>query len=256
MAELEPLISQLRATPGANGCTLPPDGPVSRKACGEVLTLQAEGARAARRAELTATIAEADKALSDLAGKSSGAPGAADPLASALSAYATAIGRPVKADSITPWLALIPVLFLEIGSALGLFVVRACFAVPAGNPAAPVPAVAEPIAARPPAEAPARVSADEPDTAPAKAPDIPRKPRRGRGDEDGDGPRGGSRRLGEMVETMRAAGGRLEGGQRGIAKLLGVSKSRANELLHELAAVGAIRLATGRTGTTVELATT
>lgn len=53
---------------------------------------------------------------------------------------------------------------------------------------------------------------------------------------------------------LRARGGKLEGGQRSIAKVLGLSKSRLNELLHELASAGHVRLAVGRTGTTVSLA--
>jgi hypothetical protein len=57
-----------------------------------------------------------------------------------------------------------------------------------------------------------------------------------------------------VVDLLKSQGGRIEGGQRGIGKLLGVGKSRANELLHELAAAGAAILNTTKAGTTVQLA--
>jgi DNA-binding IclR family transcriptional regulator len=57
-----------------------------------------------------------------------------------------------------------------------------------------------------------------------------------------------------VVDLLRAKGGRIEGGQRGIGKLLGVGKSRAHEILHELAAAGAVILNTSKAGTTVQLA--
>ena len=60
--------------------------------------------------------------------------------------------------------------------------------------------------------------------------------------------------LGYVIDLLKAKGGRIEGGQRAIARTLGLSKSRAHELLHELAAAGAVRLATSRAGTIVALA--
>lgn len=272
-AELEPLISKLKASPAANGCTGQPDTPAGRKACGEALLLQSEAARAVRRAELAATITEADKAISDRGEFSTTSTGAADPLASALSAYASALGRPVTADTIAPWLALIPVLFLELGSTLSLIVARSLGTTPpgqdqtAGSPnnmrereagadtlanstAAPAREAAEVTVAEPPPP----VSGAEAETPLADGSDASRKPRRDRGGSGDRKPPRGGRRLGAMADLIRANGGRLEGGQRGIAKALGVSKSRANEILHSLAAAGAIHLAIGPAGTTVELA--
>ncbi len=52
----------------------------------------------------------------------------ADPLASALAAYASALGLPVEAASLMPWIALIPVLLLEVGSAFAIVVYRAAAA--------------------------------------------------------------------------------------------------------------------------------
>ncbi len=62
-------------------------------------------------------------------------------------------------------------------------------------------------------------------------------------------------RLGaQVVELLKARGGTLEGGQRGLAKMLGLSKSRANELLKHLAAAGEVVVSTSRTGTRAQLA--
>ena len=274
-AELEPLISKLKASPSTNGCTGQPDTLAGRKSCGDALLLQSEAARAVRRAELAAIIAEADRAISDRGDFPNASAGAADPLASALSAYASALGRPVTADTISPWLALIPVLFLELGSALSLIVVRSLGTTPSGQGEAagfpntrrrreasaeqvlPITTAAPPrdAAEISPGEPSPPASATEADTPPASVPSAPRKPNRDRDDKGDRKPPRGGRRLGAMADLIRANGGRLEGGQRGIAKALGVSKSRANEMLHALAAAGAIHLAVGPAGTTVELVT-
>ena len=85
---------------------------------------------------------------------------------------------------------------------------------------------------------------------------TPRKKKRtrGKGGQGGGGGQQGKRRLGNVVDLLKARGGRIEGGQRAIAKTLGLSKSRVNEVLHELAAAGAVSLATSRSGTMVSLA--
>lgn len=257
-SELAPLVAKLKATPGVYGCEGPPDGPLSRKVCGDALSMQAEAARAVRRAELEAVISEMDRAIAERAGLPAPTVADADPLASALSAYLSALGRKVEPDTLAPWLALIPVLFLEFGSALSLIVVRqigaadrtgrgAAAPVAATSPARDhVPPVA-PVASGGPSAPPATVQ-----PAPIE-PDTPTKPRRTR-DDDRRGPKGG-RRLDNVVDLIKARGGKVQDSQRDIAKALGLSKSRANELLHELAASGFVRLATGRHGTMIELAT-
>jgi uncharacterized membrane protein len=57
----------------------------------------------------------------------------------------------------------------------------------------------------------------------------------------------------KVVRLLKASGGKIEGGQRSIARALGISKSPANELLHELAQTGLLSLSTSRSGTTVAL---
>ncbi len=56
--ELHALAARLRATPGANNCDGMPDGPISRRVCGEVADLEAEAARSKRRRELETRISE------------------------------------------------------------------------------------------------------------------------------------------------------------------------------------------------------
>ena len=46
VAELEAVVAKFKATPGANGCTKEPDGPISRKACGDAATVAVELGRA------------------------------------------------------------------------------------------------------------------------------------------------------------------------------------------------------------------
>ncbi len=211
--ELKALAKRLRAAPGANGCNKEPDGPISRRICGQVADLEAEAARSTRRQKLEVVIAEADATLATGAN----AVGAADPLAFVLSAYGRAIGFEAAPDTLAPWLALIPVLFLEIGSAFALMAVRT----------APRPARDNTVA-------------DE-STAPPPPGDV---------QPPADGHAAGA----TVIELLKAKGGELKGGQRGIAKALGLSKSRANELLHELARAGRICLETSAHGTSVRLA--
>lgn len=216
-----PLIAKLRAAPGGDECDAPKSA-AGRKVCASIAELQSEAAGSEHRAALESAIADA-RSVSRGGGP---AIGEADALAAALAAYGRAVGFAVEADRLAPWLALIPVLFLEFGSALALVVVRAL-----------------PGAATGP---------DTPATAPAS------------GNSGPDSSGGGTRRtvarparprLGaQVVELLKARGGTLEGGQRGLAKMLGLSKSRANELLKHLAAAGEVVVSTSRTGTRVQLA--
>jgi len=93
---------------------------------------------------------------------------------------------------------------------------------------------------------------ETPQTAP-----TPAKP--GQTDPDPDSPaptkrtpkRNAKRRLGNVVRFVRAKGGKVTASQRSMARQLGVSATRVNELLRELQATGRIELYTLRSGTTV-----
>jgi hypothetical protein len=232
-----PLIARLKASPAGRDCERP-STPAARKACGQIAELESEAARAKRRTELEAIIADTTAKPAD-----GPAPVAdADPLASALAAYARATGHDVEPDTIAPWLALIPVLFLELGSALALVVVRA-LGEPTTPPAPTVEAVDEPASETPVIEPPPAASEPAP-VATGPRPRAQRRTARARRDAAAN-----------VIDLVKARGGVVEGGQREIARTLGISKSRANEVLTELAKTGALQVATSRTGTTVKLAT-
>ncbi|WP_072387007.1 hypothetical protein [Hyphomicrobium sp. CS1BSMeth3] len=273
---LESQIKALKATPGANGCEKI-DGPISRDTCRAVADLEIEAARAKRRAELEAALrsapaaADAQPAVKD-----------ADPLAAALAAYLGALGWAVGPDGLSPWLLLIPVLFLELGSALGVVVVRSMDAGVSGNrPAgASGPLSVEPVGpdVRPEQTADARnpLNPGISDTQQTAKPDTEvaptvaakrtatagkkRTPANGKSrtpPKGPTGPKGGHRRkrpASNVVDLLQRNGGRISSSQRGIAKRLGVSKSRANEVLHDLSSRGVVNLSTGRRGTVVSLA--
>jgi hypothetical protein len=122
VGELKAKINALMLTPGADDCQII-NGPVTRRVCPEVATLRTELARAERRADLQHTLAKAQRTMA-------AAPAATepDPLASALAVYLAALGWDLQPGTLAPWLYLIPVFFLEFGSALGVVLVRAVLA--------------------------------------------------------------------------------------------------------------------------------
>jgi hypothetical protein len=166
-------------------------------------------------------------------------------------AYMAALGFKLPAETITEWLALIPVLALEIGSALAGVLAMSLRPEVSGQP------TTEGI--KPPQLAKVSVLVETP-TGPAKPVSASgvkkrrKRTRKGGGGSQGGTGSGGQRMPANVIDLLKAQGGRIEGGQRGIGRLLGVGKSRANELLHELAAAGAVVLATSKSGTTVQLA--
>jgi hypothetical protein len=274
---LEAQIRTLKATPGANSCEKI-NGPIFRDTCKSVADLEIEAARAKRRAELEAIVrsgpahTEGQQAVAE-----------ADPLAAALAAYLGALGWAVGTDSLSPWLLLVPVLFLELGSALGVVVVRSMrdevsAGVSGNGPAGVSGSLAvgpvgvgvrseqTPDAGNPPkpglsgtqqtSEADTEAAATVAQKRTRCRTPAKRKPRTPRGPGPSGG--GGHRRKrtpdSNVVDLLERNGGRVSGGQRGIAKSLGLSRSRTNEVLHDLSSRGVVKLSTGRTGTVVSLA--
>lgn len=112
--EVQAEIDALLLERGADGC-LSVDGPVTKRVCPKVADLRIELARAKRRGQLEAGMASASntavsRRLADV--------DVADPGATALSTYLAALGLVVQPDVVAQWLVLVPVLALEIGSAL------------------------------------------------------------------------------------------------------------------------------------------
>jgi hypothetical protein len=239
VAELQADVDGLLLTPGAKGCTKI-DGAVQERICPKVATLKAEKARSERRAQLEAAIASTARPAAELPAVRD-----ADPLAGAVAVYAAALGWRLDTQTLLPWLALIPVAFLELGSALAVVVVRS--------------ATVEGCSS---ATQTLDTGTGQPESPAAPAPQVssrakPKRRRKG-GDDDtghpGTGAAGHRVMPANVVELLRERGGKLEAGQRAIGKLLGVSKSRVNQVLHELAEAGALVLDTSRSGTRLALA--
>ena len=258
VGELNAKISALMLTPGAEDCSKI-NGPVTRRVCPEVAKLRTELGRAVRRSELERSLIEAKRTMAK-------APAATepDPLASALAVYLAALGWNVQAVTLAPFLYLIPVLFLELGSTLGVVLVRSVIP---SEAAAHVEQTSERRTVVGPSErrdeAHSGTLVPTPTTngkksqenkvsqgVPSTVPSIPAKDEND--DDSSPGGRLGTRLLGHLQQQ----GGTINSGQRGLAKLLGTSKTELNRTLHRLSTAGAVTVDTSRQGTVVALAAT
>lgn len=227
-AEVKALIAGIDATPGIMVDGVPcggvSNGPTTKRLCPDRAALVAELARAEERSRLNGELAAASERLGTAGSKIE-----ADPLAAAVATYADAAGMPVKAEALLPWLALLPVLLLEVGSALGLVVVRAFEPIPA----AVVHAVAAPEAARavqPAAVDQTNIGLDQP-SGPGNRDDV----------------------AAAVLRQVQAAGGKMNHSERGLAKLIGSSRSTTRRALNSLVAAGVLVAAAGAAGTEVRL---
>jgi hypothetical protein len=207
---------------------------------GELFTLK--GTRAdivERRAELTAILVELSKA------KPGNRPSAQrDSQAAGVAFVLRAAGWQVAESDVGQWLNIGMTLALELFAALSLTVATALRPMrPASAPAAVAP------------ECPQVPSRDE-----TAASDEKKRPA---DENDGDGPppprprgKGGRPTTvlpAQALEKLRSAGAKANG-VRGVAKVLGTSKSTAHRVLHQLANAGLVRLSTGPHGISVALA--
>lgn len=243
----------LAANPKADGCRHAAMATsTARYICPRVALLLGEIARAERRAALQATIGK---------GTDQKAPAAvvknADPGAQALATYLGAVGVSVQAGLLSDWMVLVPVIALELGAALALLLVQS---VSAGQPIGLVTghqttSVVEQKADTRTDTQPAQLDSTQAATKnPANTGDPGPKPGRKRTRaKPPKRTRDTKRRLGNVVDLLKARGGHATGGQRGMAKQLRLSKSRVNELLRELDDAGTVKLKTTRKGTSVAL---
>jgi len=232
-AELEALVAKLKATPGANGCTKEPDGPISRKVCSEAVAVAVELGRAQRRAELEGFMASASRNLSKI-----GAPKVVNADAIALSTFADKIGVVVTPEQLNPWLALLAVALVEFGGGI-CFALAGVFSPPAGSSSASHIARVE--------HAPAVEEAAEPEIqavsegATGGTTTLPKLTLR---DDDV------STRLMAMVQCH---GIQLLGSTRTFGKALGVSHTQVGRVLDELEQAGRVTVVRGKSGTVVRL---
>ena len=116
LATLNAEIERLKTTPRLASCddtSAPAYGPVTRRVCGTMAALAAEAATTARRVELQELLRDAERDLVNAPPATEG-----DPAASALATYLAAAGVPSDPGTLSKWIALVPVLALEVGSAL------------------------------------------------------------------------------------------------------------------------------------------
>lgn len=245
VAVIDAEIKRLKTTPKLAPCentTARDFGPISRRVCTEIAALNAEAGTTVRRSELQTILATAERDIAS-------APLAtdADPAATALAVYLAAIGVPSDAGTLSKWLALIPVLTLEVGSALAVVLAGIGDHVRSGT----VPREAEHrSSARAPEMAPERaVAADLGSGAPITAPD----------ESTAHSPVSGPAATGlsdlgrALLEHLHVHGGIVRSGQRGLAKVLGASTSELHRTIHALAATGAIVMTAAPTGTELRI---
>lgn len=239
-AEIAPLISDQRRRIGSADCGRKQGWTVTQ-ACGAVLELEAESARATRRAELNEIIRAADVALRETTGSAKDA----DPLAATLAGFGQAAGIEIRAEQLVPFLTLPLLLMLEIGSALALVTLRT---MPAPSQPDRTPIAGPPVSAE-----------QAPDTRPLHTPPPTLPPAGGLPVAASDTvrplvrPKDSAAARGVM-NFLEAQDGSVRAGVRTLAKAIGVSKTHLHSTLRALADEGRIILEAGPDGTTVALA--
>lgn len=184
-----------------------------------------EARKAERRKQLDLLIADAETAL-----RADSAPGAIDPAASSLAAYATTLGWQLSEAQISPWLTAAIVLFFEIGAGLSLIVVSLVASVSATTSA-------------PKAET---ENDSQPDEASDSEPE-PTPPGRPRG-------RPRSATPDSVIARIRSNGGAVSGNLNAIGQVIGLpAKTTAHRMLRELQAAGRLRIDKSLTGMNVQL---
>lgn len=241
IGELEAEIAKLKATPGSNGCTKEPDGPISFRICRQAGLDSIELGRAQRRAELEKASAEAAERLSALP-----AARIANADATALSAFALKLGIAADAEQVKPWLALLAVLLLEFGGGLCFAVCGQLMADQYDAKAAErrtaeseMPEEASIAAEASVLDGPLSRAAEELTAAPATVAiaaqvvaDLP----------------------GRIVAMLKSYGSDLLGSNRTIATALGCSPTEAGEALDGLATAGAVTVTRSKGGDSLRLA--
>jgi hypothetical protein len=204
--------SELQALLAGKDCGRP-IGPRVRELCAEL-------GRAERRTELEAALSKAE---SDTAARPS--IGAGDAGATALSTVLALFGLAVPAAALAPWLVLVGVLALEVGSSLAVVLLRGA---------------STPVRQSRPLTAAVDSPAQEP-SKPAKAVHAPQAaPRRAkRGRVRAKGTRDAA--ADKIVDTLQANGGRAPGASvRQLGAMLGERKSTVHNAVAMLVASGVI----------------
>jgi hypothetical protein len=267
-AEIDGKLSSRRDLAGCEAKWLPSSR--ARAVCIRVGKLRAEKLAAEAREGVETELATAEATLRGL-----GASRTADPVAVALVAYAKPAGFLLDPGAVGQWLALIPVLALEAGSALaGLLLggFKARDAIVAGQQTASAQRQAEgehgatgdqaAVAAGLSRQADAAkdspaVLADQYSTATDSGPIGQVTERQGIGPQSSEAGEAAGQAVSvaeaRVREAIEAAGGRWVGSQRQLAATLGLGRSAVSEALRRLADKRTVRLSTDPRGSEVEL---
>ncbi|WP_296201621.1 hypothetical protein [uncultured Hyphomicrobium sp.] len=189
----------------------------------KVSPLRAELATAERRESLEAQL----NGVQTIASKD------ADPGSKALATYLAAIEVTVSPEIVAQWLILVPVLALEIGSALGVVLVQAV-SPPSGSTDLSRGINSE-----------GRLASGTPSAGVGGPPQNTGLP------ESSDTTR--EKVKAAIVDHLKASGGSLSGGERGLAKALGSNRGTMKRALNGLVLAGIVSLEATRNGTVLRL---
>jgi len=212
VAELEALVARSR------GKTCAAENGTGRWVC-PPSPFAPELGRAKRRAELETIIVTSSESL--VSGPSVKV---ADPGASSLATYLGALGLSVSAEVVATWLNLVPVLALELGSALAVVLVASIDPKPVE--ALRLRQVSQPIA---PGNPPLALTVTRETISERDRVAI------------------------QIVGHLKANGGSARGSHRAWGKMLGADRNTVGRALNTLAAAGTIALATSKAGTVLRL---
>lgn len=235
-AELDAQVTALKLTPGANNCEKI-DGPISKRVCPEVASLEIERAKAVRREQLQTTMADATRDL-----KKIGPPKVANTDAAAISGYLAVAGITVSTEAINRWLALLAVALVEFGGGLAFALASVLRE----------PVAASTVATEAPSNPP-KTKAVDTDDRPEKVEARPvlklvpnRKMQRR--------PSAHANFSDRMLTLVKERGGELYAGHRPLAKALGCSTAHIGNLLRDLSDAGHVTVQATKTGTVIRLA--
>lgn len=183
--------------------------------------IQAELGRARRKAELESLLADQEKTLGETPVSK-----IADPGSTALATYLGALGVVVSVEVVGQWLNLIPVLALELGSALAVVLVQTMGK--KNHEPLPEPK-AEPV-----------IIVPEPATGLSKA-KVPRV----------SAPRDAIARM--VLNHIKNHGGSIRSTERGLAMVLNTSKPTIRRTIQAMASSGVLAIQADKTGTTLRL---
>lgn len=196
---------------------------INGKPCGGQLNGPVTKEHCPKRGRLIADLATAERAadlrttvarLETALNQAGAVPVAADPQAAALGTYLAALGWTTTADELRPWLVGVVVLLVELGSLFGLLIAT-------GGHHRRSTQVQPQVLREPPLDQP--------------------------------GPSTRSSVEQAVLMLVRKQGGSVRRSERGLAQLIGTSRSTARRALNSLAAAGAIATAAGASGTEITL---